>query len=191
MIGGLTVRCFRNDRPPDGWCPAHAARLVVDGQAGVCGGLWPDRCPAASRTPATSADTDGPCGSHADMATVWPDTGPEPLLPQARPPPSAVSMVGVRPAWPPRPPVRKQERTAADTAGHFRCGRPACHAVQVPDTADGRPRPVSARRMRSATGTGRRGGGRWWDAASADGREPAGRSGGREAGRGHRSSPAG
>jgi hypothetical protein len=27
-IGGLTVRCFPNDRRPDSWCPAHVARLV-------------------------------------------------------------------------------------------------------------------------------------------------------------------
>ena len=26
--GGLTVRCFRKDRPPDGRCPAHIARLI-------------------------------------------------------------------------------------------------------------------------------------------------------------------
>jgi hypothetical protein len=41
-----------------------------------------------------------------------------------------------------------------------------------------------------ARGTGRRVGGRWWGAASAGGRERAGRSGGRGAGRGRRSSPA-
>jgi hypothetical protein len=27
-IGGLTVRCFRNGRRPDGLCPAHVATLV-------------------------------------------------------------------------------------------------------------------------------------------------------------------
>jgi hypothetical protein len=43
----------------------------------------------------------------------------------------------------------------------------------------------------AATGTGRRVGGRWWGAASAGGLERAGRSGGRGAGRGRRSSPAG
>src|SRR5918995_1345175 len=42
----------------------------------------------------------------------------------------------------------------------------------------------------TARGTGRRGGGRWWDAANASRRGRAGRSGGRGAGRGHRSSPA-
>jgi hypothetical protein len=45
------------------------------------------------------------------------------------------------------------------------------HAVQVPDTADGLPHPVSVQRMGVVTGTGRRVGGRWWDAASADGCE--------------------
>jgi hypothetical protein len=64
-------------------------------------------------------------------------------------------------------------------------------AIQAPDTADERPRPVSARRGAVATGNGRRVGGRWWDVASAGGRGQAGRSGGRGAGRGHRSWPAG
>jgi hypothetical protein len=58
--GGLTVRCFRNDRPPDGWCPADVARLVsiaMPVSAAICG---PDGYPAADRTPATSVDTGGP-----------------------------------------------------------------------------------------------------------------------------------
>jgi hypothetical protein len=44
---GLTVRRFRDDRRPDGWCPAHVAtqmsvvRLVC---VAICG---PDRCPDA------------------------------------------------------------------------------------------------------------------------------------------------
>jgi hypothetical protein len=57
---------------------------------------------------------------------VWPDTGPEPLLPQV----TAASECGQHGRCPAgmatRPPVRTQERTAADTAGHFRCGRPGC-----------------------------------------------------------------
>jgi hypothetical protein len=55
----LTVRWFRNDRPPDGWCPA-VVRLVsaaMPVSAAICG---PDGCPAADRTPATSVDTGGP-----------------------------------------------------------------------------------------------------------------------------------
>jgi hypothetical protein len=77
---------------------------------------------------------------------VWPDTGPEPLLPQV----TAASECGQHGRCPAgmatRPPVRKQERTAAATAGHFRCGRPACRPGS--DTADSLPRPVSARRVR-------------------------------------------
>jgi hypothetical protein len=62
----------------------------------------------------------------------------------------------------------------------------------VPDTCR---QPAAARHGRrpgvTATGTGRRGGDRWWDVANAGRRGRAGRSGGRGAGRGHRSSPAG
>src|SRR5512132_2811706 len=98
-------------------------------------------------------------------------------------------MVGVRPAWP----AGGRAGTAAvlpqilpdSSAVAIR------HLAQVPDTrrrtAASGARPATA----VATGTGRRVGGRWWDAASAGGREQAGRSGGRGAGRGHRSSPAG
>ena len=28
MSSGLTVRCYRNDRPPDAWCSAYVTRLV-------------------------------------------------------------------------------------------------------------------------------------------------------------------
>ena len=55
-ISGLTVRCFRTVRRPDGWCPAPVARLVsvamlVSGRSQAWTG-----CPAAHRMPATSVD---------------------------------------------------------------------------------------------------------------------------------------
>jgi hypothetical protein len=97
-------------------------------------------------------------------------------------------MARVRPAWPPaavRGPTAVPPRTLLDTAVAVR------HGVQVPDTR-GRPAAAGAHRAGGpvATGTGRRVGDRWWDAASAGGREQAAWSAGRGAGRGRRSSPA-
>jgi hypothetical protein len=67
-ISGLTVRCFWNGRPPDGWCPDGwcPADVAMPVSAAICG---PDGCPAAhNSTPATSVDTGGPCGSHRGPA---------------------------------------------------------------------------------------------------------------------------
>src|SRR5919112_794327 len=49
-----------------------------------------------------------PAAATADMAALRPDTGPEPLLPQATAAAKAGGMVGVRPARPrPQPPVER------------------------------------------------------------------------------------
>jgi hypothetical protein len=84
-IGGLTVRCFRTVRRPDGWCPAPVARLVlvamlVSGRSQAWTG-----CPAAYRTPATSVDE----YSLPQPPRTWQlyaarrRTNPGPLPPQA------------------------------------------------------------------------------------------------------------
>jgi hypothetical protein len=181
-------RPLLSGRPPSG-------RLVsgTRGQAGVCGDLWPGRVFGRLPHAGTSADTGGPCGSHrghGKWCGARPETGPERVLAQA----IAASKRGGHGRCPvsmatPRPPMREQEWTAADIAGHFRCGRPPCRP------GSGHPRRSAASGVCPAAavarGTGRRGGGRWWDAASAGGCGRAGRSGGRGAGRGRRSSPAG
>jgi hypothetical protein len=125
---GLTVRCFRNGRPPDGWCPAHVARLVsmaMPVYAATCG---PGRMSGRDRTPATSMDAGGPCGSHRGHGNPCDaaEPGPGPLLPQATATSRNGSRVGVRRAWPPLPTVRNRSGSAADTAGHVHCGRPEC-----------------------------------------------------------------
>jgi hypothetical protein len=186
----LTVRCFPNDRRPDSWCPAYTAGL----------GRWPRWCPrqsaagqvpAAFRTLATSADTEwSPWGSHRGHATCATRAGRGPWD-------AAVAghgrvhigeRGGVRSAWPAQLPVRHRSGPAADTAGHFCCGRPGCRPTS------GHARTLCRVRCPPAgcvlRGTGHRGGGRWWDATNAGEREPAGRSGGRGADREHRSSPA-
>jgi hypothetical protein len=127
---------------------------------------------------------------HSNWCGARPGRGPEPLLPKA----TAASKRGGHG----RCPVSITTPTAhAGTGADSPQTLPDTaavavrHAVQVPDT----PRrtvgsgvcPAAA----VATATGRRVGGRWWDAASAGGCGRAGRSGGRGAGRGHRSSPAG
>ena len=38
-IGGLTVRCFQNDRPPDSWCPADVVGLGSMALPVFCGDL--------------------------------------------------------------------------------------------------------------------------------------------------------
>jgi hypothetical protein len=175
---------LRTVRRPDGWCPAPVARLVsvamlVSGRSQAWTG-----CPAAHRTPATSVDE----YSLPQPPRTWQlyaarrRTNPGPLLPQA--PAVSVSMVGVGRhgrRWL----VREQGGSAADPAGHSRCGRPewrpgSGHRDRTAGSS-GRPAGLVAR------GTARQVGGRWWDAASADGHDQAGRSGGSGAGRGHRS----
>jgi hypothetical protein len=187
-ISGLTVRCFRNDRPPDGRCPTHVARLVSMAMP-VSAAIWPGRM--SGRLPHTGHQAWTwmiPAAATADMATRAMDTCLGRLHRRSQPASSHDSVVGVRSAWPRPSPLDRSGRpqTLPDTsAAALR------HAVQVPDAADRLPasgaRPASA----VARGTGRRVGGRCWDAASAAGHEPAGRSGGRGAGRGHRSSAAG
>ena len=183
-ISGLTVRCFRTVRRPDGWCPAPVARLVsvamlVSGRSQAWTG-----CPAAHRMPATSVDE----YSLPQPPRTWQlyaarrRTNPGPLLPQA--PAVSVSMVSVGRhgrRWL----VREQGGSAADPAGHSRCGRPEWRpgSGHRDRTAGSSGRPAGP----VARGTARQVGGRWWDAASADGHDQAGRSGGSGAGRGHRS----
>jgi hypothetical protein len=87
--------------------------------------------------------------------------------------------------------VRKRPQGPPQAAVVSGCGRPdGCGGVRCPAAPRHRGHCHSLR-VSAATGTGRLAGGRWWDAASATGREPAARSGGRGAGRGGRSSPAG
>jgi hypothetical protein len=157
------------DRPPSG-------RLVsgTGGQAGVGGhdSVW------------TISGLDGVSGrpSHAghqrgrvllpQPPRTWQlyaarrRTNPGPLLPQA--PAVSVSMVGV--GWHGRRwLVREQGGSAADPAGHSRCGRPEWRpgSGHRDRTAGSSGRPAGP----VARGTARQVGGRWWDAASADGHE--------------------
>jgi hypothetical protein len=192
-INGLTVRCFRDDRRPDGWCPARVARPVSAAISGPAGVRPPAGCPAGARTPAISADTGGPCGSHrghGNWSGARPDTGPEPLLPQA----TAASKRG----WHGLCPVGVATPTAHAGTG-VDCRRNRRTLPLWPSAVPSRFRTPRGRTAASgvcpapaaARGTGRRVGGRWWDAASAGGRERAVRSGDRGAGRGRRSSPVG
>jgi hypothetical protein len=116
----------------------------------------------------------------------WADT-PTVTVPAGR----TCDAVGVRPPWPPRCWGSDSGGTCDEHSGRFRRCRP-WWLSGVPGTCG---QPAAFRHgLRSgvtATGTGRRGGGGWWDAASADGREQSGWSGGCGAGRGHRSSAAG
>jgi hypothetical protein len=183
---GLTVRCFGDDHCPDGWCPARVARPV---SAGISG---PDGCRAGARTPVTSADTGGPCGSHrghGNWSGARPATGLEPLLPQA----TAASKRG----WYGRCPVGMATPTAHAGTGvdcrRHRRTLPLWPSA-VPSRSGHRGRTAASGVCPAAAvarGTGRRVGGRCWDAASAGGRGRAGRSGDRGAGRGRRSSPVG
>jgi hypothetical protein len=187
-----TDRPVLPERPPFGRLVSGTyGRTGVDGHAvsaWICG---PDGCPAADRTPATGVDKAWVRGSHRDMATGAACAQPDPVRNRCyrRPRPPQVSMVGVRPSWPPEPPVPEQERSCrghcrtlplwpSAMPSRFRTPRTDCR-VRCPPGGCG------------ATGTGRRVGGHWSDAANAGGHEQAGRSGGRGAGRGHRSSPAG
>jgi hypothetical protein len=105
----------------------------VDGHAGVHGALTPrtvsGRLPHAGHRCGHGAGPRQPprhgnlCGAAESGSGTSASAGPRP--PQ-------VSMVGVRPPWPPQPSVPDRSGPAAGAAGHFRCGRP--HAVQVPDT---------------------------------------------------------
>jgi hypothetical protein len=135
---------------------------------------------------------DGPCGSHrghGNSCGAQPDTGSGTAAAaghgqlQAR---RAWSVSGqhVHPVA-----VRERERSCR---GHCRTPppRPSGMPSRFRTPTDALPHPVSPG-GHGARGTGRQVGGRWWDAASAGGHERAGRSGGRGAGRGHRSSPAG
>jgi hypothetical protein len=176
------------ERPPSGR-PLSGTR----GQAGVCGHLWPGR--VSGRLPHAGHQRGHGWSLRQPPRTwqlVWRAAGHGSGTAAT----AGHSRVQTRWAWSvscqhgdPDRLCGEQEWTAADIAGHFRCGRPLC-------------RPGSEHRGRSAAsgvspaasvarGTGRRVGGRWWDAASAGGCERAGRSGDRGIGRGRRSSPAG
>jgi hypothetical protein len=147
------------------------------------------RCPNPRRTTAicngwAAAEVSGSV-SGAGRVDRWTDT-PTVTVPAGR----TCDAVAVRSPRPPRCWGRTAAELAADTrtvppllsvvavrgSGHLRTARRICHGR--------RPAVI-------ATGTGRRGGGRWSDGANAGRRGRAGRSGGRGAGRGHRSSPAG
>jgi hypothetical protein len=176
------------ERPPSGR-PVSGTR----GQAGVCSDLWPGR--VSGRLPHAGHQRGHGWSLRQPPRTwqlVWRAAGHGSGTAAT----AGHSRVQTRWAWSvscqhgdPDRPCGEQEWTAADIAGHFRCGRPLC-------------RRGSGHRGRSAAsgvcpaasvarGTGRRVGGRWWDSASAGGCERAGRSGGRGIGRGRRSSPAG
>jgi hypothetical protein len=166
-------------------------RAGVDGHAGVLGDLTrPGRCPSADRRPATSVDRVMLAAATADMAPgAARSDAVRTAATAGHSPSSKRSIIGVRPPWPPQLPVQHRSSPTAETAEHFHCGHPTCRP------GSGHPRTLCRVRCHPAAavarGTGRRVGGRWWGAASAGGRERAGRSGGRAAGRGHRSSPAG
>jgi hypothetical protein len=135
--GGLTVRCFRDNRRPDGWCPADVAMPV---SAAICG---PDRCPAAhNSTPATSVDTGGPCGSHRGPANSC-GAQPDPVRDRCyrRPQPCWFRHAG-----------RTQSQAGARTAAVFRnalaglsavMSAAACDRVRVRPTGRLRRCPVS------------------------------------------------
>jgi hypothetical protein len=79
--GGLTVRCFRDNRRPDGWCPADVARLVsiaMPVSAAICGpGRLSGRRPHAGHQRGHGWSLRLPTRAGA----AGPDQGP--LLPQA------------------------------------------------------------------------------------------------------------
>jgi len=129
-ISGVTVRCFPNDHRPDGWYPAQVVGLVVAMlvSTAVC---RPDRCrpPPAHGQPARTQS--GP------LAVATANMRPARRGLDAAPWDAAVAghgrvhigeHAGVRPAWPAQLPVRHRSGPAADTAGHFCCGRPGCRA---------------------------------------------------------------
>jgi hypothetical protein len=189
---GLTVRCLRNDPASGRQASGTRGQAGLGGHAGVRGGRtsWTGgRPPTMARRPPARTRC-GPCGSrrgHGDGAAGH-GSGTATS--------AGHSCVQGRRAW-----------SASGRLGHAYspCGTSAARlqarpdtstvavrpAVQVPDTprTDCRIRCDPAAAV--ATGTARRVGGRWWDAVNAGGREPAGRSGGRGAGRGRRSSPDG
>jgi hypothetical protein len=149
-INGLTVRCFRNgrssDRSPDGWCPAHLARLVSMAMPVSTTSDAPDSIRSSPACRSTGVDTAWVRGSHPTwqlvrraVESVWDKCS-------CRPRPPQVSMVGVRPPWPLQPSVLDSSGSPTGVAGHFRCGR--LDAALVVDIADRRPRPVSVRRVR-------------------------------------------
>jgi hypothetical protein len=174
--GGLTVRCFRYDRRPDSWCQPGwrqaPCRCLRRSEAWTVVRRLSHAAIALTRVSCRIVTT------HAAR--------PGPLLPQAR---ARLSEDGRCPA--------------GRTPGH-----PCWTEAVLPQTLRTLPlwpsgcRPNSGHHGRTAAsgvrpadavprGTGRQIGGRWWDAASAGRRERAGRSGGRGAGRGRRSSPGG
>ena len=186
-------RSLLPERPPSGRAVSGTrGHAGVGDHAGVRGDLMlrTDVRPTFARWPPVWA-RDGPVVVPRTWQLVCLAAGHGPLLllSQAAAASKWVGMVGVRSAWQPGGPFGISSGHAADTAGQVRCGRPACCP------GSGHPRTLCRVRChpagREATETGRRVGGRWWDAASAGGCEQAGRSGGRGAGRGHRSSPAG
>jgi hypothetical protein len=154
--------------------------------AAICG---PDGCPVTSRTPATSLDTASIAAATVDMATgAAPPAAVRYAALQATAASSSVSVVVVRSAWPLQPPVPEPERCPAiDTSGHSAVA--VRHSVQVLDIG-GRSTASSVRPAGAVVrGTGHRVGSRCLGAASAGGRERAGRSGGRGVGYGQRPSP--
>jgi hypothetical protein len=149
----------------------------------------PDRCPADDSCRPARGQVAVPAVATAGIATTAAQQldavlGTAATAGQERP--SEVSVVGVRPVRPPWHLCATGAILAADTAGQsaVASGMPSGFRTR----ADALPRPVSPGGC-VARGTARRLVGRWSGAASADGREPAARSGGRGAARGRRSSP--
>jgi hypothetical protein len=80
-IGGLTVRCSRNDRRPAGRCPAHADRLdsvamLVSAAVRPLGRVAGCRLLSGGHHGVVCAVTTADMATHA----ARPDTRPEPLL---------------------------------------------------------------------------------------------------------------
>jgi hypothetical protein len=101
-----------NHRSPDSWCP-HLARLVSMTMP-VSTARWrPGQYPVVSRMLASGVDTawvPRQSPRHGSLCGAQPNPGLGRVLPPARPP--QVSMVGVRPPWPPQPCVPEQERSS-------------------------------------------------------------------------------
>jgi hypothetical protein len=130
-IGGLTVRCFRNDRPPDGWCPAVTPRLVsvampvsaaMSDQIGRMSGRLPDAGHQRQRKAVLAGSHPG----HGSLCTAQADADQERVYRRPHSPSSKRSMIGVRLPWPLQLPVQHRSGPTAETAGHFRGGRPGC-----------------------------------------------------------------
>jgi hypothetical protein len=145
----------RTDRP----CPASGTTAVRTvgvrhmrtgwscGHADVRGDRTPwtgVRPPTVRRPPARTRS--GPCGSRRGQGNArgaQPDTRPEPPLPPATAAAKPAEHVGVRSAWPPRPPRGEQERTCRRRC-RTRPLRPSGMPSRFRTPADMLPRPLSA-----------------------------------------------